>query len=118
MPEVHHFSRSPWLCHRFMSLVPTFYARQCTFPCRLLSEDAHFRSTPPIIFRMEQDGTPCTTFSEFTGEHQVGHCISGTCVSLQAHHALKRQKRSLLLALTAVRAVKRLKQAIGSRGQV
>ncbi|XP_065287750.1 uncharacterized protein [Dermacentor albipictus] len=115
MPEVHHFSTSPWLCHRFISAIPTFYARQCTFPCRLISEDADFRSTPPIIFQMEQDGTPCTAFSEFTGEHQAGHCIRGTCVPLQAHHALKRQKRSLLLTLTAVHAVKKLKEAIASR---
>ncbi|XP_037565776.1 uncharacterized protein LOC119453375 isoform X2 [Dermacentor silvarum] len=106
LPEVQLFSTSPLLCQRLISFIPRFHARQCTFPCRLLSDDVHFLGRSPIIFQTEQDWTPCT----------VGHCISGICMPLQAHPAQKRRKRSVLLTMAAIRAGKRLITKLANRG--
>uniref|UniRef100_A0A224YAQ4 Basic tail secreted protein n=1 Tax=Rhipicephalus zambeziensis TaxID=60191 RepID=A0A224YAQ4_9ACAR len=100
-PEAQTVHSTPLFCHRLMPRSP-YHGNECSYPCAL--SRGHPSNSYGILYLAEEDWTPCS----------VGHCRSGACVPAQ-DHAMKRQKRSILLTLGALRLGKRIMQRIQGR---
>uniref|UniRef100_A0A131Z7Y8 Basic tail secreted protein n=1 Tax=Rhipicephalus appendiculatus TaxID=34631 RepID=A0A131Z7Y8_RHIAP len=97
-PEAQTFHSTPLFCHRLMPRSP-YHGTECSYPCAL--SHGHPSNSYGILYLAEEDWTPCS----------VGHCRGGVCVPAQ-DHALKRQKRSILLTLGAIRLGKKIIESI------
>ncbi|XP_075744687.1 uncharacterized protein LOC119159866 [Rhipicephalus microplus] len=102
-PEVRTFSSRPLFCHR---LVPRsrFHGTECSYSCVVSHGDPS--NGYGTFYLAEEDWTPCS----------VGYCRSGVCVPAE-DHALKREKRSMLLTLGAMKLLQKIAERIKQQKQ-
>uniref|UniRef100_A0A6M2D0E8 Putative conserved secreted protein n=1 Tax=Rhipicephalus microplus TaxID=6941 RepID=A0A6M2D0E8_RHIMP len=96
--EVRTFSSRPLFCHRLMPRSP-FHGTECSYSCVLSHGDPS--NGYGTFYLAEEDWTPCS----------VGYCRSGVCVPAE-DHALKRQKRSMLVTLGTISLLKKIAEHI------